>query len=90
MITQINSDSLYNLFKVVDFDLLESAIDNMAPSMVEYYLSSFTSSNDLYFNKRDIENSISIGNYNLYLDYSKNVFLELIEDAGDDNTQSFW
>jgi hypothetical protein len=90
MITQINSDSLFNLFRVVDFDLLESAIDNMAPSLVEYYLSGFMNEDDYYFNKRDIENIISIGNYNIYLDYSKNIYLELIEDTIDDSTQSFW
>jgi hypothetical protein len=42
MITKINTDSLYNLFRVVNFDLLEGAIDNMAPSLVEYYLSGFS------------------------------------------------
>ena len=31
----------------------------------------------------------SIGNYNIYLDYSKNIYLELIEDTIDDSTQSF-
>jgi hypothetical protein len=62
----------------------------MAPSLVEYYLSGFINDDNSYFNKRDIENSISIGNYNLYLDYSKNIYIELIEDMIDDNTQSFW
>ena len=90
MITQINSDSLFNLFRVVNFDLLESAIDNMAPSLVEYYLSGFMNDDVFYFNKRDIENIISIGNYNIYLDYSKNIYLELIESTTDDSTQSFW
>ncbi len=90
MITQVNKDSLYNIFGVGNFDHLESAIDNMAPSMVEYYLSGFIDNEDFYFNKRDIENIISIGNYNIYLDYSKNIYLELIEDTIDDSTQSFW
>ena len=89
MITQINSDSLFNLFRVVDFDLLESAIDNMAPSLVEYYLSGFMNEDDCYFNKRDIEESISIGDYNLYIDYSKNIYLEL-NNIIEDSTQSFW
>ncbi len=89
MITQINKDSLYNIFGVDSFQLLESAIDSMAPSMVEYYLSSFTSSNDLYFNKRDIEESFSVGDYNLYIDYSENIYLEL-NNSTDELTQSFW
>lgn len=78
------------MFGVNDFKLLESALDTMAPSLVEYYLSSFINDDELYFNKRDIEESISIGDYNLYIDYSKNIYLEINEDTTDENTQSFW
>ncbi len=91
MITQINKDSLFNMFGVNDFNLLEGALDNMAPSLVEYYLSSLTSDDELYFNKRDIEESISIGDYNLYIDYSKNIYLEINStDQETIITQSFW
>ena len=89
MIIQVNKDSLYNMFGVDNFNLLENALDNMAPSLVEYYLSSFTNDDELYFNKRDIEESISIGDYNLYIDYSKNIYLEL-NNIIEDSTQSFW
>ena len=89
MITQINKDSLFNIFGVKNFELLYSAIDNMAPSLVEYYLSSFTNDDKLYFNKRDIEESISIGDYNLYIDYTKNIYLEL-NSTTEEITQSFW
>jgi hypothetical protein len=90
MITQINKDSLFNIFGVKNFELLYSAIDNMAPSLVEYYLSSFASDDELYFNRRDIEESISIGDYNLYIDYSENVYLELNTTTTEEITQSFW
>jgi hypothetical protein len=89
MIIQVNKDSLYNMFGVDNFNLLENALDNMAPSLVEYYLSSFANNDDSYFNKRDIEESISIGDYNLYIDYSKNIYLEL-NNIIEDSTQSFW
>ena len=90
MITLVNKDSLYNIFGVQDFDLLEGAIDNMAPSIVEYYLSSFCDSSDeMYFNKRDVEESISIGDYNLYIDYSKNIYLEVLL-MNDESTQTLW
>ena len=89
MITQINKDSLYHMFGVGNFDLLEGAIENMAPSLVEYYLSSLTSDDDAYFNKRDIEETISIGDYNLYIDYSENIYLEQ-NSTNEDSTQSFW
>lgn len=78
------------MFGVNDFKLLESALDTMAPSLVEYYLSSLTSDDELYFNKRDIEKSISIGDYNLYIDYSKNIYLELNSTDQETITQSFW
>lgn len=77
------------MFGVGEFNLLEGAIDNMAPSLVEYYLSSLSDNDDTYFNKKDIEESISIGDYNLYIDYSKNIYLELTSTF-EDNTQSFW
>mgnify|MGYP003457087117 FL=1 len=89
MITQVDKDSLFNTFGVKNFKLLHSAIDNMAPSLVEYYLSSFTNDDELYFNKRDIEESISIGDYNLYIDYTKNIYLEL-NSTTEEITQSFW
>ena len=90
MITLVNKDSLYNIFGVQDFDLLEGAIDNMAPSLVEYYLSSFCDiSDEMYFNKRDVEESISIGDYNLYIDYSKNIYLEVLL-MNDESTQTLW
>ncbi|MDX9901748.1 MAG: hypothetical protein RBT22_09690 [Aliarcobacter sp.] len=89
MITQVDKDSLFNIFGVKNFELLHSAIDNMAPSLVEYYLSSFTNDDELYFNKRDIEESISIGDYNLYIDYTKNIYLEL-NSTTEEITQSFW
>ncbi len=89
MITQINKDSLYNMFGVKNFNHLESALDNMAPSLVEYYLSSLTNSDDSYFNKRDIEESISIGDYSLYMDYSENIYLEQNSNC-EDSTLSFW
>lgn len=89
MITQINKESLYNSFGVENFNNLEGVIDNMAPSLVEYYLSSLCEYNDdTYFNKREIENSILIGDYSLYIDYNKNIYLEI--DKQDDETQSFW
>lgn len=89
MITQINKESLYNSFGVENFNNLEGVIDSMAPSLVEYYLSSLCEYNDdTYFNKREIENSILIGDYSLYIDYNKNIYLEI--DKQDDETQSFW
>ena len=92
MITLINKISLYNTFGVDNFNSIEGAINSMAPSMVDYYLSDLSEySEDIYLNKKDIENTLSLGDYNLYIDYNDNIYLEL-----DNNqisvyeTASFW
>lgn len=91
MITLVNKDSLYNIFGVETFDLLEGAIDTMAPSLVEYHLSNLCEySDEAYFNKSDVEESVSIGEYNLYIDYSENIYLEVTNSTTDDYTQALW
>lgn len=92
MIISIDKDSLFNIFGVNSFNSLETIIDSMAPSLVEYHLSNFYSYNNymVYFNKRDVEESVSIGDYYLYLDYNKNVYLEVIESGLDEDTQTLW
>ncbi len=89
MITLINKDSLYNSFGVQEFSNLEGAIESMAPSLVEYYLSSLCEyTEEVYFNKREIENSIFLGEYSLYKDYNSNIYLEI--DTTEEETQSLW
>jgi len=90
MFILVNKDSLYKTFGIENFKLLEDAVDTMAPSLVEYHLNALSEySDEAYFNKRDIENSISVGDYNLYIDYSENVYLEF--NSSDDNyTHGFW
>lgn len=90
MIAQVNKDSLYNIFGVKNFDSLEGAIDTMAPSLVEYHLSSLCEyADEIYFNKKDVEESVSIGEYNIYIDYSENIYLE-VNLSNDDSTQTLW
>ncbi len=90
MFISVNKDSLYNTFGIEDFKLLEDAVYTMAPSLVEYYLTALSEySDEAYFNRKDIENSISIGEYNLYIDYSENIYLE-INSSENNYTQSFW
>ncbi|WP_418185606.1 hypothetical protein ACNSOS_01075 [Aliarcobacter vitoriensis] len=92
MIFCIDKNSILNLFGVENFNLLESTIDSMSPSLVEYHLANFCNISDdiSYFNKRDIENSFSIGEYSIYLDYDENIYLEVQESNLDNLTQSFW
>lgn len=92
MITLLNKISLYNTFGVDDFNSIEGAIDNMAPSMVEYHLSDLSQyCEDTYLNKRDIEKSVTIGDYSLYIDYSDNIYLELDNNTNTTyETSTFW
>ncbi len=70
----------------------------MAPSMVEYYLSDLCDysnindeNNSFYLNKRNIENSISISEYSIYIDYNEDIFLEIdISENDECETGSLW
>ena len=93
MITILNNHSLYNIFGVEKFIHLEGAVNSMAPSMVEYYLRDLCEDSDdnIYLNKRDIEHTLEIGEYSLYIDYGDNIYLELENDSSNSQeTASFW
>ena len=92
MLLLLNKNSLYSTFGVNDFDSLDDNIHSMAPSMVEYYLSDLSNGNeDAYLNKRNIQNTISIGEYSLYLDYDEEVYLEIESSTEEDfETASLW
>ncbi|MDD2639634.1 MAG: hypothetical protein WCY75_04135 [Sulfurimonadaceae bacterium] len=91
MITQLNKNLLFSTFDVQDFDKLEEAISNMAPSMVEYYLSDLGSCNDeFYLNKKEVQNLINIGEYNIYIDYSENIYLEIKTNKENYETATLW
>lgn len=92
MILLLNKSSLYSTFGVNDFNSLEQNINNMSPSMVEYYLSDLSQGNDdAYLNKRNIQNSIGFGDYSIYLDYDDEIYLEIENsDTEDFETGSLW
>lgn len=91
MIILLNKTSLYNTFGVKDFNELEDSINNMAPSMVDYYLSDLCSYNEeSYLNKRNIEKSILIDDYSIYYDYNEDIYLEMNENIKEEETASLW
>lgn len=91
MITQLNKTLLFSTFDVQDFQMLEDAISNMSPSMVEYYLSDLGSYNDeFYLNKKEVQNYICIGEYNIYIDYSENIYLEIKSNKESYETATLW
>ncbi len=92
MISQLNKDLLFATFDVQSFEMLEPVLNNIAPSMVEYYLSDLGSYyNEIYLNKKDIQDYIVIGDYHIYMDYSGNIFLETSSSSEDRyETSSLW
>ncbi len=91
MFISVDKNIILNLFGVDTFYGLESVLDTMSPSLVEYHLSNFLDSdNSSYFDKKNIETTFNIGDYNLHIDYNKNLFIEVNEAQKDEQTLSFW
>jgi len=92
MILLLDKNSLFSSFGVDSFESLDTAVNNIAPSMAEYYLSNLSQGgDDVYLNKRDIQNSINIGDFSLYLDYDEEVYLEMEDlNTQEVETGSLW
>ena len=87
----LNKSNLYNTFDVSSFEELETSFVNISPSMTEYYLSDLASvsSEELYLNKSNIQKSLTIDSYSLYLDYSDDIYLEITQNQ-DSDAQALW
>lgn len=97
MITLLNKNSLYSTFGVEDFNALGNIVNDMAPSLVEYYLSDlcdYSNINDcengFYLNRRNIENQIQVGEYCIYIDYNEDIYLEIDIQEEEYETGSLW
>lgn len=92
MITQLNKESVFSTFDVDNFTDLECVIESMAPSMVEYYLSDLCHGGDdsFYFNKKELQSTIYIGEYQIYLDYDDNLYLEVQQTQESLEAESLW
>jgi len=92
LIIKLDKSLVYSTFNVDMFEQIEISIQTMAPSMIEYYLSDLASNSEesSYINKSDIQNTIYLDEYMLYVDYSDNIYLEFTEKNDDYETESFW
>ncbi|MCD4757363.1 MAG: hypothetical protein K8R39_03785 [Arcobacteraceae bacterium] len=93
MIIKLETDLVYSTFNVEMFEQIELATQVMAPSMIEYYLSDLASSSEdesSYINKSEIQNTVYLDEYMLYIDYSDNIYLEFTEKDDDYDTESLW
>jgi len=92
LIIVLDKNLVYSTFNVEMFDQIAIATQTMAPSMIEYYLSDLASNSEesSYINKSEIQNSIYLDEYMLYIDYSDNIYLEFTEKNNDYETESLW
>ena len=70
---------------------LDNATQVMAPSMVEYHLDDLSNLSDgsAYLNRSNIQQTIYINDYSLYLDYNDEIYLEFEQKDNEYETQSF-
>jgi len=89
---KLDTSLLFNTFKVASFEQLEQGMQSLAPSMIEYYLSDLSSSvsESFYINKSNIQKTIFLDEYSLYLDYEDFVYLEFIQKDNFYDTESLW
>jgi hypothetical protein len=92
LIIQLDQNSLFSTFNVTCFQELEEGIQSIAPSMVEYHLSdlSSTDTESIYINKSNIQQTIYLDQYSIYLDYEDSIYLEFIEKDDEYETESLW
>ncbi|MBL6969894.1 MAG: hypothetical protein ISR68_00680 [Campylobacterales bacterium] len=90
MIISLDKNKLYSTFSVSEFEQLESSFDTLAPSMVEYYLSSLSSNDETFINRSKIQNTIRVDQYTIYLDYDDNTYMEMTVNDDDYSTGSLW
>ena len=93
MTVLVNKEILFSLFNTSSFDQLESSFSTIAPSMVEYHLSTLSeelASNSTYINRTNIQDTIHIDSYSLYYDYNDEIYLEFNERNDDCETLSLW
>jgi len=87
-----NNKELFTLLNITSFDNIQGAINNIAPSLLEYHLEQLIENieNNIILNKHNVQDTINLDKYTLYIDYSDNLYIEvqIIEDEY--ATASLW
>jgi hypothetical protein len=88
----VDNQIVLSTFSSISFDELEQNINNIPPSMCEYYLNeliiNLNSNNS--FNKTNIQDSIYFNEYSIYLDYDSNIFIDINKEVDTYETSSLW
>ena len=92
MIYLDSNKELYTLLGISSFQSIQGAINNIAPSLLEYHLEQLLEniqSNEI-LNRNNIQDTVNLDKYTLYIDYSDNLYIEvqIIEDEY--ITDSLW
>jgi len=74
----LDKTSLFDYFKINDFDEIEFASNMKAPSLMEYELNSFTI-DQTTLDLSNVEKVIHLGYCNIYKDYNNDIYLENIK-----------
>ncbi len=74
----LDKTSLFDYFKINDFDEIEFASNMKAPSLMEYELNSFTL-DQTTLDLSNVEKVIHLGYCNIYKDYNNDIYLENIK-----------
>lgn len=91
MISSLNKNQLFSTFGANDLETLKIRMLEMAPSMVEYYLCGMSQVDEpSYLNRRNIQDTINLGEYNIHIDYNEELFLEFLNNGDIEETGSLW
>lgn len=92
MIIKLDKTLLFTTFAVESFMQLNIHTQVMAPSMIEYYLSDLASNDNQlsYINKSNIQQTIFLDDYLLYLDYNEDIYMEFVQKNEEYKTESLW
>lgn len=87
----VDQGRLLSNFSVTEFDSLQEVVLSIAPSMCEYYLNDLIQFCDssVYLNKNNIQQTINVDSYSIYLDYDSQIYIEST-NSDDLETQSLW
>jgi len=87
-----SNKELYTLLGISSFQSIQGAINNIAPSLLEYHLEQLLENiqSGEILNRNNIQDTVNLDKYTLYIDYSDNLYIEvqIIEDEY--ITDSLW
>ncbi len=90
----LDKDLFLSTFGLTNFEEIDSKLQSMAPSMMEYYLSDLSSScieDKCYLDNNKIQFTYYLDEYLIYIDYDENIYLEFKENRDDEyETGSLW